>query len=64
LDRNNAFFGEGCFELPGDRGLNRRRRTLDELADFFQLVEGALAVDTQLSRDFMYAWFSRHNSPV
>jgi hypothetical protein len=64
LNGNDSLFGEGGLQLPDDRGLHGRRRPLDELADFFQLFEGALAVYTELSRDFVYAWFSRHNSPV
>jgi hypothetical protein len=41
LDWNDTLFGKGCFEFANDRRLNGRRRSLDELANFLQLVQGA-----------------------
>jgi hypothetical protein len=63
-NRDDALFREGGLELPGDRGLHRRRRALNELANFFQLLERALGIDAQFGGNLVYAWFSSHNSPV
>ena len=55
---------KGFLQPTGDGRFDARRGALDELAHFFELREGDLAVDAEFGGDFVYAWFCSHNSPV
>jgi hypothetical protein len=55
---------EGGPQLARNRWFDRRRRTLDEFAQFLEFRQGYLAIDTELACDFVYAWFCSHNSPI
>ncbi len=51
-------------QLACYRRLDAGGRSLDELAHLFEFRERDFAVDAELARDLVYAWFCSHNSPV